>query len=122
VDVTFVGKWYVCALLCVLCTHVCVSVSSVFKPDPHAFIFALTNAAGLPPFKVKATKEPGYAVYHYSGHLTTFGAGDLLIASNSNTEAGHTPPGATPTPSHRVRLTARSSSVGLWMMDEHSSK
>ena len=78
-------------------------VSSGYKPDPHAFLFTLTNASGLPAAKAKATIKPGQAVLHYSGSLPTFGDGDLLIGPNAHTEAvswtkwGHTyplPPGA----------------------------
>ena len=76
-----------CVRVCVsVCTHVC--VSSVYKPDPHAFIFTLTNKAGLPAYKAKATK-PQYAVYHFSACLPRFGGGpyDLSICSNAHTEA-----------------------------------
>ena len=73
-----------CVRVCVsVCTHVC--VSSAFKPDPHAFLFTITNAAGLPPAKVKATKRPDIAVFHSSGRLAAFG--DLYIWPNAHTEA-----------------------------------
>ena len=75
-----------CVRVCVsVCTHVC--VSSVSKPDPHAFLFTLTNKAGLPAYKAKATKQPQYAVYHSSGWLPAFGGPDLVISSNAHTEA-----------------------------------
>jgi hypothetical protein len=65
-----------------------VCMSSVYKPDPHAFLFTLTNMAGLPPFKAKATKQPGLALIHASDLLPTFGGGnDLRIVSNAHTKA-----------------------------------
>ena len=75
-----------CVRVCVsVCTHVC--VSSGYKPDPHAFLFTITNAAGLPPAKVKATKKPDKAVGHDSDLLAAFGVGDLDIEPNAHTEA-----------------------------------
>jgi hypothetical protein len=68
-----------------VCTHVC--VSSGHKPDRHAFLFTLTNAAGLPPAKVKATVMPHKAVLHSSLRLAAFGGGDLSIKPNAHTEA-----------------------------------
>jgi BTB/POZ domain-containing protein KCTD9 len=92
-----------CVRVCVsVCTHVC--VSSVHMPDPHAFIYTLTNNAGLPAYKAKATKQLQYAVWHNSGRLLFGYAGDLAICSNAHTAAGSytewgstypLPPGAT---------------------------
>ena len=81
------SSWGTCVRVCVsVCTHVC--VSSVYKPDTHAFLFTLTNKAGLPAYKAKATKRPQYAVYHHPYCLPTFGyGGDLLISSNAHTAA-----------------------------------
>jgi hypothetical protein len=84
VDVTVVER-YVCASVCVVCTHVC--VSSGWKRDTHAFIFTITNAAGLPPTKVKATKRPADAVRHDSDYLAMFGYSDLSIKPNTHTKA-----------------------------------
>jgi hypothetical protein len=77
-----------CVRVCMsVCTHVCVSSDN--KPDTHAFIYTLTNKAGLPAFKAKATKEPQYAVRHCSGYLPSFGFGpaDLHILPNAHTKA-----------------------------------
>ena len=83
---TSLSKWGTCVRVCVsVCTHVC--VSSVWKPDPHAFLFTMSNAAGLPPAKVKATEDSDIAVCHDSGRLAVFGVGDLTIRPNSHTKA-----------------------------------
>ena len=75
-----------CVRVCVsVCTHVC--VSSGHKPDPRAFLFTLTNAAGLPPAKVKATKEADCAVRHDGLSLASFGLHDLDIEPNTHTKA-----------------------------------
>jgi hypothetical protein len=61
-----------------------VCVFTVYKHDRHAFLFSVTNAAGLPPTKVKA-KRPKHAVTHSSGRLAAFG--DLSIKPKAHTEA-----------------------------------
>jgi hypothetical protein len=96
-----------CVRVCVsVCTHVC--VSSVYKPDAHAFLFSLTNAAGVPPAKAKATHTIGYvpaggryfdkAMIHNKDFLPFFGECDLIIGddahlgANSSTRWGSTYP------------------------------
>jgi hypothetical protein len=57
------------------------------QPDPQAFLFSLTNAAGLPRFKVKAERAPQFAVNHRSNRFAVFGNRDLYIHSNAHSGA-----------------------------------
>jgi hypothetical protein len=64
---------------------------SAYKHDSQAFLLPLTNAAGLPCFKVKAIKQPEFAVNHMVHHssycLAVFGNRDLYTPSNAHTNA-----------------------------------
>ena len=60
--------------------------SGKWKPDPHAFLFSLTNK-DKQPCKMKIyPNQHQYAIRCYAGFGPTFGDGkDIYVASNSNT-------------------------------------